>query len=345
MATGTLYRKCIWFYKGVTEYTRNGFVKASRSFTPTDLSEEDISDRAYMVTGANSGIGKSTAQSLASKGATVYLVCRNPERGEEAKREISENSKNEKIELLILDLSKPRDVVTFAEDFVASGKPLDVLVNNAGLMENVRTVDEDNLERNFCVNTLGTYILTSRLVPALEKSQHPRVVTVSSGGMLLMKLDSNDLQFENLTNFDGTFAYSQNKRQQVVMTRRWAEEHPKVYFASMHPGWADTPAVRTSMPDFHRRMVDRLRSPEQGADTIVWLCAAKAAATAFPSGTFFQDRQGVPEHLPLAQTRSSPEEEALLMSRLEDLARKFSSTGATNSRASGDEDCVGTLEP
>lgn len=324
MATGTIYRKGVWFIKGLSEYTRNGFLKASRSFNPADISD-DKSGSAFMITGANSGIGKSTALSLASKGATVYMVCRSPERGEKAKSEIIQSSGNEKVELLILDLSKPRDVSKFAEDFVASGKPLDGLVNNAGLMNNSRAVDEDGLERNFCVNTLGTYILTSRLIPALEKSSSPRVVTVSSGGMLLMKLDPSDLQFENFVNFDGTFAYAQNKRQQVVMTRKWAEMHPKIHFSSMHPGWADTPAVQSSMPDFHRRMGDRLRSPEQGADTVVWLCASDTS-TKLKNGSFFQDRQIAPEHLLWAQTRSTPEEESLLMTKLEELAQKFPTT-------------------
>ena len=82
----------------------------------------------------------------------------------------------------------------------------------------------------------------------LKKSEEPRVVTVSSGGMLVQKLDVDDLQFEKLSPFDGTMAYAQNKRHQVVMTKEWAREHAGVHFSVMHPGWVDTPAVRTSMP-------------------------------------------------------------------------------------------------
>ena len=87
-------------------------------------------------------------------------------------------------------------------------------------------------------------------------------------------------------------------------------------------GWADTPAVRSSMPGFHQKMKDRLRSPAQGADTIIWL----AVATDVPkqaSGSFFQDRKAVSKHLPLAWTKSSNEEKSELMAKLDDMASKF----------------------
>jgi len=121
------------------------------------------------------------------------------------------------------------------------------------------------------------------------------------------------------------------------MTRRWAEMYPNVHFSSMHPGWADTPAVAESMPSFHRRMEGRLRTPEEGADTVVWLSIAKRVIN-FPSGTFFQDRTPVSEHLPLAWTRSTDDEESLLMTRLEELRRQFLTAAeeqpATNQEAS-----------
>ncbi|KAF3843583.1 hypothetical protein F7725_002432 [Dissostichus mawsoni] len=130
-----------------------------------------------MITGANSGIGKATAQEIASRGGTIHMVCRNEGRAEAAKEEIVERS---------------------------------------------------------------TYILTTALIPALKKVEDPRVVTVSSGGMLTQKLNVDDLQFEKGT-FDGTMVYAQNKRQQVILTDRWASQHKEIHFSCMHPGWADTP--------------------------------------------------------------------------------------------------------
>ncbi|CAL8370444.1 unnamed protein product [Arctogadus glacialis] len=143
----------------------------------------------------------------------------------------------------------------------------------------------------------------------------------SSGGMLVQKLNLDDLQFEKGT-FDGTMAYAQNKRQQVILTERWASQHKEIHFSSMHPGWADTPAVQLSMPDFHAKMQNKLRTEAMGADTIVWL-AVSGAAGQQPSGLFFQDRNAVATHLPLACSRSTPQEEEKLQATLEQLGNKF----------------------
>lgn len=87
-------------------------------------------------------------------------------------------------------------------------------------------------------------------------------------------------------------------------------------------GWADTPAVRTSMPDFHRKMGDRLRSAAEGADTLVWLCLSPDA-TKQPSGGFFQDRKAVKKHLPLAWTTVTQADESRFMEQLEKVASGF----------------------
>ena len=87
-------------------------------------------------------------------------------------------------------------------------------------------------------------------------------------------------------------------------------------------GWADTPAVRTAMPDFHRRMGNKLRTSLQGADTLIWLCASNIARKQ-QSGGFYQDRAAVSKHLPLAWTKSSLQEESEFMTQLEELASKF----------------------
>lgn len=315
----SIYRNTIWFFKGMQEYTRSGYEAAAKRFNPTDL-EVNLSGRSFMVTGANSGIGKATAQEIANRGGTVHMVCRNKGRADTAKDEIVEKSKNQDIHVHIVDMSNMKQVWEFAENF-AQNNTLHVLINNAGCMVNQRELTDEGLEKNFATNTLGTYILTKALIPLLKKATDPRVVTVSSGGMLTQKLNLDNLQFEKGT-FDGTMAYAQNKRQQVILTERWAAEHSEIHFSSMHPGWADTPAVQTSMPSFHAKMQSRLRTEAMGADTVVWL-AISAAATKQKSGLFFQDRTPVSTHLPLAASRSTPQEEEKLVSVLEELAQKF----------------------
>lgn len=315
----SIYRNTVWFLKGMQEYTRSGYESAAKRFNPTDL-EVNLSGRSFMITGANSGIGKATAQEIANRGGTVHMVCRNQGRADTAKDEIVEKSKNQDIHVHIVDMSNMRQVWEFAENF-SQNNTLHVLINNAGCMINQRELTDEGLEKNFATNTLGTYILTKALIPLLKKATDPRVVTVSSGGMLTQKLDVENLQFEKGT-FDGTMAYAQNKRQQVILTERWAAQHKEIHFSSMHPGWADTPAVQTSMPSFHAKMQSRLRSEAMGADTVVWL-AVSAAAPKQKSGLFFQDRTAVSTHLPLAASRSSPQDEEKLINVLEELAQKF----------------------
>ncbi|XP_016337306.1 dehydrogenase/reductase SDR family member 12-like [Sinocyclocheilus anshuiensis] len=315
----SLYRNTVWFLKGLQEYTKGGYEAAARSFSEADL-EVNVSGRSFIITGANSGIGRAAACEIAKRGGTVHLVCRNEDRANEARKDIVERCKNENVHVHLVDMSSPRKVWEFASGF-SQKHNLHVLINNAGCMVNQRELTEDGLEKNFATNTLGTYVLTTALIPTLKKSENPRVITVSSGGMLVQKLNVEELQFEK-GSFDGTMAYAQNKRQQVIMTEQWAAQHKEIHFSSMHPGWADTPAVQSSMPDFHAKMKNKLRTEAQGADTVVWLAISDAASRQ-PSGLFFQDRKAVSTHLLLASSRSSPAEDQKLMSKLEELAVKF----------------------
>nr|XP_040056979.1 dehydrogenase/reductase SDR family member 12 isoform X3 [Gasterosteus aculeatus aculeatus] len=218
----SVYRNAVWLVKGLQEYTRSGYEAAAKHFAPADL-EVSLSGRSYVITGANSGLGKATAQEVANRGGTVHMVCRNQSRADAAKEEIVERSKNQNVHVHIVDMSNARQVWEFAQSFSQSSC-LHVLINNAGCMVNERELTEDGLEKNFATNTLGTYILTTALIPALKKVEDPRVVTVSSGGMLTQKLNADDLQFEKGA-FDGTAAYAQNKRQQVILTESRADLH------------------------------------------------------------------------------------------------------------------------
>jgi len=319
----SFYRNTVWFMKGMREYTKTGYEAAAKSFIPGDL-DVDVKGKAFLITGSNSGIGKETALEIARRGGTVHIVCRNVERGEEAKAEIQAQVGEVDIHVHKLDISDSKAVHAFAREFAASGKPLHCLVNNAGCMVNQRQTTSEGIEINFATNSLGTYILTTGLIDLLKNNSgdgYPRVVTVSSGGMLTQKMDVNDLMSEKGT-FEGTQVYAQQKRQQIFMTESWAKEFPDIHFSVMHPGWADTPAVRSAMPGFYEKMKDRLRSASQGADTVVWL-ALSPSAVKQPSGLFFQDRVAVSTHLPLAWTRSDPSEERQLIEALAELSLKF----------------------
>ncbi|XP_075877393.1 dehydrogenase/reductase SDR family member 12-like isoform X2 [Nelusetta ayraudi] len=318
----SLYRNAVWFLNGIHHYTRNGYEAASKGFEPQDL-DVSVVGRSFMITGANSGIGKATAMAVAKQGGTVHMVCRNRERAEEARECIVNESGNTEVHIHILDMAETCKVLEFAESFKQQYPSLNVLINNAGCMVHKRELNAEGLEKNFATNTMGVYILTQTMIPLLQRSRNPRVITVSSGGMLVQKLRTDDLQSEK-GRFDGLMAYALNKRQQVVMTKHWADANPAIHFSVMHPGWADTPAVSTSMPQFHQMMGERLRTVEQGADTVVWLALSKAAGTT-RSGQFFQDRQPVSTHLPLAWTHSSEEDMESFINQLDALAKVIQS--------------------
>lgn len=111
-----------------------------------------------------------------------------------------------------------------------------MLCNNAGCMINERQIINNEHEANFATNTLGTYILTKNLLPILTENQPARVFTTSSGGMYNVKLDPDDFNSTQMRTFNGDLVYAQNKRQQVVMAERLAEQYPSIYFATWHPG-------------------------------------------------------------------------------------------------------------
>ncbi|KAM9323149.1 dehydrogenase/reductase SDR family member 12-like [Pholidichthys leucotaenia] len=312
----SFYRNVMWFFNGIHQYTRKGYETASQYFEPQDL-DISVVGRSFMVTGANSGIGKAAAMAIAKKGGTVHMVCRNKDKAEEARKDIISQSGNAEVYVHILDMSQTTKVWEFAEVFKKC-YPLNVLINNAGCMVHKRELNHEGLEKNFATNTMGVCILTQTLIPLLQKSPDPRVITVSSGGMLVQKLEVDDLQSEK-GSFDGVMVYAQNKRQQVVLTQQWAKDNPIIHFSVTHPGWADTPAFARAMPEFHHMLGDRLRTAEQGADTVVWLALSRAAART-PSGQFFQDRKPVPDHLPLAWTHSSAEEIQEFIYKLETIA-------------------------
>ncbi|XP_068602181.1 dehydrogenase/reductase SDR family member 12 isoform X2 [Brachionichthys hirsutus] len=280
----SIYRNAVWFVKGLQEYTKSGYEAAAKHFAPADL-EVDLSGRSYMITGANSGIGKAAAKEIAQRGGTVHMICRNKDRAEAAKGEVVEQSKNDNVHVHIVDMSSARQVWEFALNF-SQNNTIHVLINNACCMIDPRALTEEGLEKNFATNILGTYILTTALIPALKKVEDPRV------------------------------------RQQVILSERWASQHKEIHFSSMHPGWVDTPGVRTSMPSFHAKMQSKMRTEAMGADTVVWL-AASAAPPKQPSGLFFQDRKAVGTHLPLASSRSTPQEEEKLLAALDEIALKF----------------------
>ncbi|KAL7116535.1 hypothetical protein ACP275_03G010700 [Erythranthe tilingii] len=288
---------------GYKNFTQSAFKEHSKNFRPEDM-QSQIEGKNCIVTGANSGIGYAAAEGLASRGANVYMVCRNKERGETAVSEIQSTTGNKNVFLEVCDISCITDVKSFASRFSSKDVPVHILVNNAGVLENERVITSEGYEMNFAVNVLGTYTITEAMLPLLEKAApYARVITVSSGGMYTSPL-TEDLQFSG-NKFDGVAQYARNKRVQVALTEKWADKYKDkgIGFYSMHPGWAATPGVATSLPDFSKSFSEKFRTSAEGADTIIWL--ALQPKEKLVSGGFYFDREETTKHLLFAATKAS----------------------------------------
>jgi NAD(P)-dependent dehydrogenase (short-subunit alcohol dehydrogenase family) len=276
----------------VSSFDRTGFRIHSLTFRPEDL-DVDLSNRRCVVTGANSGIGYETALALADLGAEVVLLCRNPERGEQAVERIRTQTGNARVLLEIVDMSNLASVRAAAARLAAA--PVDVLVHNAGVLPDERIETPDGLELTFATHVVGPFLLTRLLRPNLERSPDARVVWVSSGGMYTRRLNLSDPNWTE-RDYDGVLAYAETKRAQVILSELWAEElrGSPISVNAMHPGWADTHSVESSLPRFHRITKHILRTPAEGADTVVWLAACP---TLRATGRFFLDREERRTHL------------------------------------------------
>src|SRR2546425_5158426 len=136
--------------------------------------------RVCLITGANSGIGKATALELAGMGATLVIVARDKQKGENAMSEIRSDTGNNSIELLLADLSSLQSARELAQQFQAKYSKLHVLINNAGLFNQRRRVTPDDYEATFAINYLAPFLLTHLLLPELKSREPSRLVNVSS---------------------------------------------------------------------------------------------------------------------------------------------------------------------
>ena len=254
-------------------FNRIGFEMNRRGFDPDDL-PRDAGGRVALVTGANSGIGLATSRALARRGFDVWMLCRDVARGMEARDAVARECGGGRVHLGLVDVSDVASIGRFVE-----GSPVgrvDVLVHNAGVLPPAKRL-AGGVELTFATSVVGPFALTMLLLDRLARSTDARVVFVASGGLYLQRLDLSLLDADP-ARFDGTRAYANAKRAQVVLAHvlasRLSDDLP-ITFASMHPGWADTAALRTSLPRFYSVMRRALRTPEQGADTVVWLAASR----------------------------------------------------------------------
>lgn len=271
---------------GLLEFTRWGFRQGKPHWQGQGL---DLADRTFVVTGASSGLGRATTLALAERGARVVAVVRDRAKGD-ALQQAVEDLCGSRVELEHAELSSLEETRALAGRLQQRLPVLHGLINNAGALFNTRIVTTEGLEKSFALLLASPCLLTEELLPLLRRQAGARVINVVSGGLYSQPLRLDDLQYVQ-TPYNGAKAYARAKRGLLDMTREWAlqPENAGMCFHAMHPGWADTQAVADSLPGFYRFMRPWLRTPEQGADTIVWL--ASATEVAHYNGDFWLDRR------------------------------------------------------
>lgn len=264
----------------------------SSGFGPTTTAEEalrglDLNGRIAVVTGGYSGIGHETTRVLAAAGATVIVPARNSEKARQALDGIS------RVEQTSLDLLDPDSIDAFAQQFLASNRPLHMLVNNAGIMAAPLARDARGYESQFSANHLGHFQLTARLWPALVAARGARVVSVSSRAHQFAGIDFEDPNFDRRP-YERWQAYGQSKTANVLfpveLDRRGESSAVRAF--SVHPGSVFTDLARymtdEELQGFGLSHKDKLgtvpagksvseggvlKTVEQGAATSVW-CAS-----------------------------------------------------------------------
>jgi NAD(P)-dependent dehydrogenase (short-subunit alcohol dehydrogenase family) len=255
----------------------------------------DMRGKVCMVTGANAGIGRATALGLAKTGATVVMVCRNRDRGQEALARVQQESGNSSVRLLLADLSSQASIHRLATDFKALYPALHVLINNAGIIPRRRILTDDGLETQFAVNHLAYFLLTVLLLDVLKAGAPARIVNVSSQLHGRAPLDFDDLQSES--GYNRTLVYARTKLANVLHTYELARmlEGTGVTANCLHPGVVATNllADATGLPRVIRFAARVVRaSPEAGARTSLYLATSPEVEGV--TGKYFARERAVP---------------------------------------------------
>ncbi|XP_070835943.1 dehydrogenase/reductase SDR family member 13-like [Chaetodon trifascialis] len=218
---------------------------------PRCQSSAKLDGKTAIVTGANTGIGKTTAMDLARRGARVIMACRDRRRAEAAIQEIVQETGNGQVIFMQLDLASLQSVRSFAEDFLRSESRLDLLINNAGLVNSGTT--EDGFGMIFGVNHLGHFLLTELLLDRLKASGPSRVVTVASKAYTMGKVDFDCLTTHRdlglgSSDYQLLLKYCHSKLCNILFTYELAKrlQGTNVTCYSLHPGAIKTEISRSS---------------------------------------------------------------------------------------------------
>lgn len=257
-----------------------------------------MQQRTVVITGANTGIGLETAVALAAAGDRVLIACRNPAKAQTAVNEISTRAQSSDVDSVSLDLSSFASVRSCAAELGARCDRVDVLINNAGLIQSGRETTVDGFETTFGVNHLGHFLLTDLVADLVKAAPAPRVINVASTAhwFAVGGLNFDDLQ--SIRHYNVWIAYGRSKLANIhfsdELARRWQDDG--VCVSSVHPGVVssgfgadgDTRGITDSLIDISRPFSI---TADRGANTSVWLATAGAGADLTRSGTYWSNRK------------------------------------------------------
>jgi NAD(P)-dependent dehydrogenase (short-subunit alcohol dehydrogenase family) len=250
--------------------------------------------KVVLITGGTSGIGRAAATALAAMGAEVAVTGRSRQRGEAAVEEIRDTSGNERVSLMLADLAVQTEVRGLAEEFRERYDRLDVLVNNAGIIQSKRTETPDGLELTLAVNHLAPFLLTNLLLDLLKESAPSRIITASSEARRGAQIDFEDLQSER--RYRAFKVYGMTKLANILFTYELAERSKGtgVVANCLHPGAVNTnfgSSNRSFGTLLFRAFNPFMRTPEEGADTVVYLASSSEVGSM--TGGYLTDRKVV----------------------------------------------------
>lgn len=286
-------------------------MSTTESSSRSAVTVPDLTGRLVIVTGANSGLGFGLTGRLAAAGAEVIMAVRNVDKGRDAEASIRKHQPAARLDVRHLDLASLASVAEFAEAIVANGRALDILINNAGVMAPPqRGLTEDGFELQFGSNHLGPFALTGRLLAALRKAEHPRVVSTSSIVARRGRIDFDDLQSEK--KYVPYEAYGLSKLANLMFARELQVRSDAAGWgllsAAAHPGGTATnlqtsgPREGRELPKFGQWVLGRvMQSVETG---ILPSLYAATSADALPGAYYgpdgFYELRGNPKlaHVP-----------------------------------------------
>ena len=251
---------------------------------------ENLENKVCLITGATNGIGEEAAKELNKMGAEIVFVARNEEKGEQLKAQLKEATGKEST-MILANLSSQAEVKSAAEKFLSMEKPLDILLNNAGIMNRERSITEDGLEEVFSVNHLAYFTFTLMLIDKLKSTEGSRVVNVASGAHQFVKeMNFGDLQSEKV--FKPMQVYGQSKLANILFTKSLANKLADhgVTVNCLHPGFVSTGIGSNNKGIWNILMSlarPFARKTDKGAETSVYLCSSPEVKDI--SGEYFVD--------------------------------------------------------